>query len=346
MKTIDCIDLFCGIGGLSYGLKEAGVNVVAGVDIDKSCKFAYEENCRSHFIEADISNLKSNEIKEFFAKDHISAIVGCAPCQPFSKYSQRYRKEGHTNEKWKLLYSFARIVSDVQPDIISMENVPELQSENVFIDFIHTLETLKYNIWHSVVNCPEYGVPQSRRRLVLLASKVGEIRLLPPEFDVTSYKTVRDTIANLVKIEDGESDKADPLHCASKLSEKNKIRITSSQQGGTWLDWDLDLRLPCHSKETGRTYSSVYGRMSWDMPAPTITTQFFGYGNGRFGHPEQNRGLSIREGAMLQSFPVDYIFLPKEEVKVNKTRLGIQIGNAVPPKLGEVIGRSIIASLQ
>ncbi len=135
------------------------------------------------------------------------------------------------------------------------------------------------------------------------------------------------------------------MHRSCKLSEKNKRRIRQSIQGGSWRDWEPDLLLKCHKKSSGKSYSSVYGRMSWDSPSPTITTQFYGYGNGRFGHPEQNRALSLREGAILQSFPRDYAFIENEN-QIIKKDIGIHIGNAVPVELGRAIGLSMQNHLQ
>ena len=221
-----------------------------------------------------------------------------------------------------------------------MENVPELSREDVFQDFINTLENLNYQVSWQIVYCPDYGVPQKRKRLVLLASILGAINLIPPIYTPENYPTVRQAIGDLPPLEDGEVNTNDPLHSSCRLSIKNKLRIRHSVQGGTWRDWDESLQLKCHKKNSGKTYPSVYGRMYWNEPSPTITTQFYGYGNGRFGHPEQNRALSLREGAILQSFPRDYIFLPND-ASFNKRELGIHIGNAVPVELGRAIGISI-----
>lgn len=335
------LDLFCGIGGLTKGLSLAGINVVAGFDIDESCRFAYESNNNAQFINKDINHITIEEINQFISGDNIvKMIVGCAPCQPFSRYSLRYRKDGRTDEKWKLLYSFSRIVQGCLPDIVSMENVPSLVNEKVFKDFVDQLQQLGYYVKWNIVFCPDYGVPQKRKRLVLLASRFGKIQLIPPLYDKDQYKTVRMTIGGLPEIADGEICETDILHRASKLSKINKKRILQSIPGGTWKDWDEELRLDCHNKTTGATYPSVYGRMKWDEPSPTITTQFYGYGNGRFGHPEQNRALSLREGAILQSFPDDYVFVDRDH-PAKKRELGIHIGNAVPVELGRAIGISI-----
>lgn len=335
------IDLFCGVGGLTKGLELANLNVVAGIDINETCKFAYERNNNAAFISADITTINVNDINDMYPNDVTKILVGCAPCQPFSKYTQRYRKGGHTDNKWRLLYSFSDIVRQIQPHIVSMENVPELRSENVFQDFVSMLEELEYNVNWEIVYCPDYGVPQKRKRLVLLASQLGEISLIPPLYNEDNYLTVRDAIGNLPPICSGGVCANDPMHRATKLSAINIERIQNSVQGGTWKDWDERLQLKCHKKSTGKSYGSVYGRMSWDQPSPTITTQFYGYGNGRFGHPEQDRAISYREGAILQSFPPDYEFIPDNNETVSLRDLGIHIGNAVPVELGHAIGLSI-----
>ncbi len=334
------VDLFCGIGGLTHGLELSGLQVMAGIDIDPSCRYAYETNNNAAFIEADIERLLSDEIKRFYPEGAIKVLVGCTPCQPFSKYTQRYRKNGQRGNKWSLLYSFAEKINDINPEIVSMENVPELSMQSVFGDFQEVLVEMGYHIWWDIVYCPDYGVPQRRRRLVLLASLLGDIALIAPQYSPETYLNVRDSIGSLPPINAGQASKYDLLHCSAQLSEINLERIKQSRPGGTWRDWDESLKLSCHKKESGSTYPSVYGRMSWDKPAPTITTQFYGYGNGRFGHPEQNRALSIREGAILQSFPKDYAFVPPG-APIVKRELGIHIGNAVPVNLGKAIGISI-----
>lgn len=339
------VDLFCGIGGLTKGLELSGINVVAGYDIDASCQYAYEANNKAKFINEDIVTIKAEELLKNYPDNATKILVGCAPCQPFSRYSSKYRKNGHKDDKWKLLYSFQRLVKECEPEIVSMENVPNLAKEKVFKDFVKTLKNEGYHVSWNIVYCPDYGVPQHRKRLVLMASKLGSIELIPPIYNERDYLTVRDAIGKLRPIKAGEIDQKDPIHRASALSDVNKKRIRASVQGGTWRDWDDDLKLECHIKETGKTFPSVYGRMEWDKPSPTITTQFFGYGNGRFGHPVQDRAISLREGAILQSFPLNYKFV-KKNCNVNKRELATHIGNAVPVKLGEAIGVSINQHLE
>jgi DNA (cytosine-5)-methyltransferase 1 len=181
-----------------------------------------------------------------------------------------------------------------------------------------------------------------RKRLVLVASKLGPIRI--PEFELPR-STVRNAIGDLPLLFAGQEDPHDRLHRASNLSELNLERIRASSPGGTWRDWPEHLRAPCHVKDSGATYPSVYGRMEWDEPAPTITTQCFGYGNGRFGHPEQDRAISLREAAMLQGFPKDYSFIPNDET-VSFAKLGRLIGNAVPVTLAEIIGKLMVEHVQ
>lgn len=175
------IDLFCGVGGLTKGLEQAGINVVAGIDFEPSCQYAYEENNNSVFIQKDITDVTPSELQALYpANVDIRILAGCAPCQPFSKYTQRYRKDGYKDEKWRLLYSFGKLAKEVCPAIVAMENVPELEKTHVFKDFIDKLEDCGYHIFHKTVYCPDYGVPQSRKRLVLLASLLGDISLILP----------------------------------------------------------------------------------------------------------------------------------------------------------------------
>ena len=221
-----------------------------------------------------------------------------------------------------------------------MENVPELIGHKVFHDFVAAVKRSKYKVSYKIVNCLDYGVPQSRKRLVLLASKYGEIDIISPTHLPESFVTVKQAIGHLPSISAGQSHKKDSLHISSKLTEINLRRIRQSKPGGNWKDWDEDLMLECHKKKSGASYPSVYGRMSWDKPAPTMTTLCYGIGNGRFGHPEQDRGISLREAAIFQTFPDKYEFAPSNERPCMK-RVGRLIGNAVPVRLGEVIGLSI-----
>ncbi len=339
MTRICAVDFFCGAGGLTRGLLDAGIEVLAGYDIDEECRYPYEYNNNTKFIKKDIHQITKEEVENHFPKNCIKVLAGCAPCQPFSKYTQGI--DTKSNHKWGLMGEFARLIKQINPDVVSMENVPESTRHEIFKFFLETLNELNYKIDYKIAYCPDYGIPQNRRRLILIASKKSKIEILPPTHKPCDYPTVRDAIGHLPKIKAGESHPTDPLHKSSRLSDINLKRIKASKPGNSWRNWSDDLILKCHKSKTGKTYPSVYGRMSWDKPAPTITTQFFGFGNGRFGHPEQNRAISLREGAIFQSFPNNYQFT-KPDTTHTIRNIGRMIGNAVPVKLGKIIGESIV----
>lgn len=339
LKTID---LFCGIGGLSHGLIKEGFDVIAGIDNDSLCRFGYEHNNKAQFIHKDILQISAEEINSLFGygENAIRVLVGCAPCQPFSKLNLRK----NTGKQFEPLEKFADLIRNTLPEIVSMENVSSLANAEkypIFKTFVGTLEENNYMCAYETVDASEYGVPQRRRRLVLLASRLGEIALI--ERTHKSKKvTVRDVIKDLERIRDGGKSKHDPLHRARKLSALNLKRMKSTpHNGGNSTSWDEELLPECHKKNSGKTYRrSVYARMYWDEPAPTITTQCVGIGNGRFGHPEQDRAISLREAAIFQTFPESYKFVSPSE-PIFFSHVAKFIGNALPVKLAEVIGRSI-----
>ena len=340
-EDISCIDLFCGAGGLTHGFIREGLPVIAGIDLDPACRYPYEKNNDALFIERDVRDMEASEVEPLFTPGTIRVLAGCAPCQPFSTYSQRY--DTRSDHKWGLLYEFGRLAREIRPDIVTMENVPTVGRHRVFADFASELCELGYRVWFDVVECTQYGVPQTRKRMVLLASLHGPIELIEPTR--RKVRTVRQAIGHLRPIGAGERAPRDRLHTASGLSPKNLARIRASRPGGTWRDWPEHLLVDCHRSDSGRTYPSVYGRMEWDKPAPTMTTQCHGYGNGRFGHPEQSRAISLREAALLQSFPRRYEFVPPGE-PVRFSTIGRMIGNAVPVALGRAIARSISRHLE
>lgn len=336
------IDVFCGAGGLSHGFRQQGFDVVGGIDIDEDCRYAFERNNNAPFIRRDVASLRTDEVSDLFVPGKPRVLVGCAPCQPFSTYNQK-----NEDPKWQLLHQFGNLIDKVRPDILSMENVPRLLSfkqGSTFNQFVKTLRKAKYHVVWDVLYGPDFGLAQTRSRLVLLASKLGPIELPAPTHK-GNYRTVRDEIGNLPPLTHGGIDDTDLLHRASRLSEINLQRISFAKPGGTWRDWAPWLVANCHKVETGKGYSSVYGRMKWDEPAPTITTQFYGFGNGRFGHPEQDRALSLREGALLQGFPQEYEFLPPDK-PVQFKKVGRLIGNAVPVKLAAAIANSVTKHLE
>lgn len=341
-RPVSAVDLFCGAGGLTHGLLRAGIGVEAGIDLDGQMKYAYEKNNPGvRFFRWDLSRKNCRSIEKLFHPGNIRLLAGCAPCKPFSKLTNGV--ENH--EDWDLLDNFGRFVKGILPELVTMENVPELANRGkpVFDRFIRTLERCGYRVDQRVVLCPEYGVPQARKRLVVLASRLGEI-LIPEgrHRDARRWKTVRTTISDLPRLESGVRDPRDRLHGAPLLSPTNLKRIrATSHDGGTRHSWPDALILECHRKKSGERYHSIYGRMWWDKPAPTMTTLCTGIGNGRFGHPEQDRSITLREAAMFQSFPRNYEFWPPNE-KLNRSAISRMIGNAVPPKLAEALGRAII----
>lgn len=342
-KTYEVIDLFCGIGGLSYGLKCQGMKILAGFDLDYTCQYAYETNTGGKFYYRDVKTISGDEINKLYSqkKNVIKVLAGCAPCQPFSSYA--FKNKNKDKDKYNLLYEFGRLVKEVHPDIVTMENVPAIASfklKSVLADFVEVLQNEGYTVKYKVVYCPDYGIPQTRKRLVLLASRLGNIDLISPTHKKENYVTVKDAIGHLPPLEAGQGCPTDALHRCRALSPLNLQRLKSTPYGGSWKDWPADLMLECHKKESGKSFGSVYGRMVWEEPSPTMTTLCTGIGNGRFGHPVHNRAISAREAALFQTFPITYKFFPNEH-EVSLTKASRYIGNAVPPKLGEVIAQSI-----
>ncbi|GHT16951.1 restriction endonuclease subunit M [Bacteroidia bacterium] len=350
IKDFAVVDLFCGIGGLTHGFVKEKFTVSAGVDFDNTCRYAYNTNNKAYFLYRDITNLTADELNNLYPKNKRKILVGCAPCQPFSIFNYKNNNNAErqaVDNKWRLLYSFANLIEATQPEIVSMENVPQLQKFNngkVFNDFVLRLKKNGYKVSYGIVNAQNYGVPQRRKRLILLASKHSKFELIPATHK-DNYVTVRQAIGHLPEIEDGEHCKDDFLHFPRKLSKLNKKRVLATPEGGGWKDWDDSLVLECHKKQGGQMYSSVYGRMSWEDVAPTMTTYCIGLNNGKFGHPQQNRAISLREAAILQSFPEKYDLIDPD-VAFNAQILARHIGNAVPVGLGQAIAKSIKKHIQ
>ena len=231
---INAVDLFCGVGGLTYGIQQAGINVVAGYDIDEKSKFAYEHNNNAKFILKDVKEIEDDEILGLYPSDtDIKVLIGCAPCQPFSTYSHKYKNNKNTIQKMDLLDYFGKQVRLVKPDIVSMENVPQLAKETVFNNFITLLETEGYKVNWKIAFAPAYGIPQNRKRLLLLASKFGEISFIE-ELSTTDYPTIRQAIGGLPKLNAGETDPLDVLHTARNLSDIN-LALNQEERGETGM---------------------------------------------------------------------------------------------------------------
>ena len=248
----EAVDLFCGAGGLSYGMQRAGVRINAGIDIDAACRHPFEANVKASFHQHDVSVLDPDFVAGLFTGASARVLAGCVPCQPFSSYSNASRSR---ESEWELLSKFGTIISAVLPEVVTMENVPRLRDRPVFKRFVALLDHAGYKCSHAVVGCAKYGVPQTRRRLVLLASKQGAIEFDPPTHEATQYVTAAQAIGHLEPIHAGDTAVHDPMHKSSHLSERNLERIRQSKPGGTWRDWSVDLRADCHLRGSGRDIS-------------------------------------------------------------------------------------------
>ena len=333
-NNIICIDLFCGCGGLTKGLRDAGINVVKGVDIDVTAKNTYEKNNPgSIFVEGDLRYITTDMLmKGVDRRGKSMLLAGCAPCQPFSNHNQN----SNGDKRKSLIRCVGAFVEKILPEYVLIENVPAFgnKSNTYHADFIRVLKKNRYYFDGRVINAANYGIPQKRRRYVLLASrnKAIKIPLGIHGNEERSFRTVRDVIKRFPKIKAGERVPRIKNHVAPKLSETNLARMRKTpKDGGSRRDLPLHMQLKCHQNHSGHT--DTYGRMSWDMPAPTLTCKCTSISNGRFGHPEQNRAISVREAAALQTFPDNYVFC-----SVN-TRNAAHIGNAVPVLMAKKLGR-------
>ncbi len=346
--TVRVYDFFSGCGGASCGFQAAGMEVAFALDHDADAKASFKANFPDvHFEPADIRDVSVDAIssRKKTESPHPVLFAGCAPCQPFSRQNTA-RPDIDSDDRVPLLSHFGRLVEEFRPDLVFVENVPGLQSldgcSEPFGSFLHQLDNAGYYPDYRAVRLSHYGVPQSRRRLVLIASRHGAISLPDPTHGPGTpnerFSTVRDWIAHLPAIDAGEAHEHIPDHRAARLSTLNLARIRETPEGGGHRDWPEHLRLQCHKRFSG--YTDVYGRMTWDAPASGLTTRCISYSNGRFGHPEQDRAISLREAASLQTFPEDFVFKGSMGSKAK------QIGNAVPVVLAELLGKHFIRHLQ
>lgn len=343
-KGIIAVDLFCGAGGLTRGLLDAGITVKKGFDNDPRVKYTYEKNNPEvKFFCKDISEMIKEDVLEGLdIKDNFLLLAGCAPCQPFSRLLRKNRKK---DSRANLLLQFGRLVSEVKPDFVFVENVPGLKNGKgkvIFTQFEDILRKEEYFFVSDILDAKDYGVPQKRKRLVLLASRHSEIGILPAthgsDKNKLPYITVRDAIAGFPIIRAGGKHKKVPNHECRDLSALNKKRLKYIRQnGGTRVDLPESLRLECHKKHNGHT--DVYGRMKWDNVSPTLTCKCNSISNGRFGHPTQLRAISVREAAALQTFSDDYVFYG------NMSENSKWVGNAVPPIFARCLAEGIKKSI-
>ena len=346
--TVQVYDFFAGCGGATCGFQDAGMTISFALDHDADARESFKANFPdAHFEFADIreANLEAIRTRVEAARPYPVLFSGCAPCQPFSKQNTK-RPSLDQDERVPLLTNFADLVVRCRPDLVFVENVPGLQKldseSQPFGGFLSRLGAAGYEVDYRPIRLAKYGIPQSRRRLVLVASCHGAIRLPDethgPGTPNERYATVRDWISHFPAIRAGDAHEEVPNHRAADLSDRNLARVKATPEGGGNQDWPEHLKLECHKRLSG--YSDAYGRMSWDAPASGLTTRCTSYSNGRFGHPAQDRAISVREAASLQTFPEDFIF------KGSMASMARQIGNAVPVRLAKLIGQQFVEHLK
>lgn len=338
---IVAFDIFCGAGGVTTGLRNAGISVPVGVDKNEDCRLTYtQNNPQSKFVNEDVGKLSAKALLRHCAlltASDFLLLAACAPCQPFSPQN-RYRDRANDRA---ILHHVERLVRELRPDFLFIENVPGLQKVQGFSAFrrlLNTLDSFRYKTRFDTVDAASLGVPQRRKRLVLTASQYGEAPWAERSHGdkpFAPYKTVRDAISAYPPISAGQGHPVIPNHVAAQIAEHNLERLRATPpNGGSRSGWSPDLILKCHKGHDG--HPDVYGRLQWDSPAPTLTTKCTSISNGRYGHPEQDRAISAREAASLQGFDDSYVFFGGIG---DVTR---QIGNAVPPILAQKFGAAFV----
>jgi len=332
----NAIDLFAGCGGLTQGMRDASFLTKVAIEVENFAVRAYRLNHPdTHIIQKDIRDVNINEIKQIIGGTPLHLLAGCPPCQGFSSVRRLNKRQYIEDERNNLIMEYFRMVKELKPLTIMMENVPGLKNYDLFKEVVKKLDKLGYNLKIEIVNAHEYGVPQNRRRLVMIGSLLGEVEITKPKI---KKNTVRDAISFL----DLPENTKDPLH---KIVAKHstdvleRIRLTP-KNGGSWKDLPKEYMLDCHKKDNVG-FNDVYGRLRWDDCSTTITGGCLNPSKGRFLHPEQDRALTPREAALLQSFPLDYQ-LPLD---IPKQALALLIGNALPPKISYYHSKNILAHL-
>lgn len=336
------IDLFAGAGGLSIGLEQAGFKLIAATDWDHwSCETLRENHPNIIVKEGDISEIKLEDFSNEIGITEIDLIVGGPPCQGFSQLGKK-EKNDPRNQLWR---QYMRFVAHFSPKMFLMENVPQLLSSDEFTQIKEAAENLGYTVAAKVLHAVDYGVPQKRKRAIIIGSKIGnpehpvethvdpiKVSLLNQNFPV--WKTVRDAIADLPKVPNGEN-----WHVGRNPTKLSLERYKAVPEGGNRFDLPTKLMPDCwKKKKTGST--DVFGRLEWDKPALTIRTEFFKPEKGRYLHPQEHRPITVREAARIQTFPDNYV------IKGSHVQAAKQVGNAVPVELARNIGLKLLESFK
>ncbi|RZM84936.1 DNA (cytosine-5-)-methyltransferase [Pseudoalteromonas rubra] len=341
---LKAIDFFCGGGGMSYGMQAAGVRVIAGIDSEKSCQDTYLANIQgAKFINCDVFELSEHKLVEELhvqRNDDNLILIGCSPCQYWSIINTDKKR---SEQSKSLLKEFSRFVQYLMPGYVVVENVPGVlrrKKESGLEAFIDWLKAHNYIVHFEIHNTHDFGVPQNRKRFTLIASRIGNEEVSP--IKASRKLTVSDVLGEsngFPKVEAGNIDKSSFKHSVANVTPVTLRRLKKvSKDGGDRLGFadDPDLQLPCFIGKDN-SFKDTFGRLWWDKPSPTITTKFYSVSNGRFVHPDENRALSLREGATLQSFPKSFEFHGSSMETIAR-----QIGNAVPPEYSRRIALAII----
>jgi DNA (cytosine-5)-methyltransferase 1 len=336
MNKYFAIDLFSGCGGLSEGLRSAGFYVVAAFDNEADSIAAYRLNHPdTKVFEGDIRDVDTNDIRKLLDGEPLHFLAGCPPCQGFSSMRRLNKKRSKRDSRNNLILEYLRFVEELKPLTIMMENVPGLVNYTLFKRVFAELQRFGYKPKLQSVRIQEYGVPQRRRRLVLVGSLLGDLEIAKPTGERV---TVRDVIGHL----EATSKTKDPVHKIVKVHTPEvmkRIRATP-KNGGSRADVP-EFQLACHKdKKVG--FRDVYGRMRWNDYSPTITGGCLNPSKGRFIHPEKHRAISAREASLLQTFPRNYKF-PAE---ISKTSIALMIGNALPPKFSHIQSTNVMDHLK
>ncbi len=351
-------DFFCGAGGASNGFHQAGIDSVLGIDFNESALETYQANHTGSTLCADINDVTPQLIQEYkdrYLQEHSNVEFGfvmCPPCQDFSIMQQKERREMPGNRR-SLVMASIRLFLACEPEFLFLENVKGFWNSPEFTQAICALEESgKYVVFRRLLCFADYGLPQLRNRVIIVALKKGRSFRWPDEthqqnpeglFSLERWRTVWDAIGHLPRVEAGEVCKSDPLHRTRALTPKNQERIRFVTCGGDWRQWPKRLLLKRYKEilrgEKGKGIFVNYGRISPDAPCPTILSQFVRLSSGRWGHPRQNRAITLREGAIMQGFPLEYKFIG------SMTAIARQIGNAVPPMIARQIAKGIVKAI-